>query len=69
MSQHELASYDNLLQKRLFVPPEKKRKKKEKPSLVFSQGFIGIYFAIELGLFFFGVQCSKAFFIIRHEKL
>lgn len=35
----------------LSLPPDKKRKK-EKSSLVFSQGFIRIYFAIELGFFF-----------------
>lgn len=51
--QHELASYENLLQKSLFVPPpEKKNEKKKKPLLSFLRGFIGIYFAVELGLFF-----------------
>lgn len=55
--------------KNVILSSEKKKRKKEKTSLVFSRGFIGIYFAIELGLFFFGVQCSKASFMIRHERL
>lgn len=61
--QHELASYDNLLQRSLFVlSPKKKKKEKEKksPLLSFHEALsIGIYFAIELDFFPWGSSDAK----------
>lgn len=52
----------------LSLPPEKKEKKKS-PLLSFHKALSGSISPSNWAFFFFGVQCSKAFFIIRHEKL